>query len=57
MVWRVVEQLLHEYGNGRAIENARRDAHRERFVHERIEAIVRRLAEPPAPGQNGRGAA
>jgi hypothetical protein len=57
MVWRVVGQLIHEYGNGRAVENARRDAHRERFVHERIEAIVRRLAETPAPRQNGRGVA
>jgi hypothetical protein len=57
MAWRVVEQLIHEYGNGRAIENARRDAQRERFVHERIEAIVRRLAQTPTPRQNGRGVA
>ena len=42
-------QLVHEYGNGRALENARRDLHRERFVHERIEAIVRRLDTPAGP--------
>jgi hypothetical protein len=57
MVRRVVEQLLHEYGNGRAVENARRDAHRERFVHERIEAIVKRLPETAAPRRGERGVA
>jgi hypothetical protein len=57
MVRRVVEQLLHEYGNGRAIENARRDAHRERFVHDRIEAIVKRLSDSPAPQRDDRGVA
>jgi hypothetical protein len=61
MLRRVFQQFVHDVGNGRAVENARRDVHKERFVHERIEAIVRRLGEPrpavPAATRNGRGAA
>ena len=57
MVRRVVEQLLHQYGNGRAIENANRDVERERFVHERIEAVVKRLSETTAPERGQRGVA
>jgi hypothetical protein len=45
MLRRVLQQVLHEYGNGRALDNTRRDVHRERFEHERIEALVRRLSE------------
>jgi hypothetical protein len=57
MLRRVLQQLVHEYGNGRAVANTRRDVHRERFEHERIEALVRRLAEPSPPLQDGRPAA
>jgi hypothetical protein len=46
MLRRVFQQVRHEYGNGRAVANTRRNAHRERFEHERIEALVRRLSEP-----------
>ena len=45
MLRRVLQQVLHEYGNGRALDNTRRDVHRERFEHERIEALVRRISE------------
>ena len=57
MLKRVFRQLRHEYGNGRALANTRRDAHRERFEHERIEAIVRRLAESADERRDGRGVA
>jgi hypothetical protein len=50
-------QLVHEYGNGRAVENTRRDTRRDRFTHERIEAVVRRLNERPAGGHDRAGAA
>jgi hypothetical protein len=62
MLRQVFRQFVHDLGNGRAVENARRDVHRDRFVHERIEAIVQRLAEPapsslPRVARGGRGAA
>jgi hypothetical protein len=56
MLRRVYLQLLHDFGNGRALENTRRDVNKDRFVHERIEAVVQRLDEPPKV-RNGRGAA
>jgi hypothetical protein len=58
MLQRVFQQFFHDLGNGRAVENTRRDVNRDRFVHERIEAIVQRLAEPVVPvARNTRGAA
>jgi hypothetical protein len=56
MLKRVFQQVFHEYGNGRALANTRRDVHRERFEHERIEALVRRLSEP-SQVKDGRPAA
>jgi hypothetical protein len=47
MLRRVFQQVVHEYGNGRAVSNARQEMHQKRFEHERIEALVRRLSEPP----------
>jgi hypothetical protein len=60
MLRRVVQQFFHEYGNGRALENTRREVHKARFENERIEAVVKRLSEPfpeAARAQDGRGAA
>jgi hypothetical protein len=69
MLRRVFQQFVHDVGNGRAVENARRAVHHDRFVHDRIEAVAQRLGEPtsgatsgPAPGspaavRHGRGAA
>jgi|tagenome__1003787_1003787.scaffolds.fasta_scaffold19341946_1 hypothetical protein len=62
MLRRVFQQFVHGVGNGRAVENARRDLHHDRFVHERIEAVVKRLGEPAsasasASARKGRGAA
>jgi hypothetical protein len=57
MLQRVVRQFFHQYGNGRAVDNARRAMARERFVHERIDALARRLPENPAAARGGRGAA
>ena len=56
MLPRVFRQFMHEYGNGRAIANARRDRYRDRFANERIEAVARRLEQSPR-AQGGRGAA
>jgi hypothetical protein len=58
MLKRVFQQFLHEYGNGRAVANTRRDMHRERFEHERIEALIRKLTQPePEHVHGGRPAA
>ncbi len=51
MLRRVYTYVVHEFGNARAVANTRRDAHRERFVHERIEALARRV--PPAAARPG----
>jgi hypothetical protein len=56
MLRRVYTYVVHEFGNGRAVANTRREAHRERFADERIEALAQRLA-PTAPLQGGRPAA
>jgi hypothetical protein len=53
---RVYTYVVHEFGNGRAVANTQREAHRERFAHERIEALARRLA-PAATQPGGRPAA
>jgi hypothetical protein len=45
----VVQRLFHETGNGRALENAHRAVERDRFVHERIAALERRLPAPSTP--------
>jgi chorismate mutase len=56
MLRRVLQQVVHQYGNGRAVANTRRETHKQRFEHERIEALVRRLSEP-AREHNDRPAA
>jgi hypothetical protein len=56
MLPRALRQFIHEYDNGRALANARRDQYRDRFVHERIDAVARRL-DPRPREQGGRGAA
>jgi hypothetical protein len=55
----VVQRVIHVTGNGRAVENTRREAYRDRFVNERIEALAHRLPAPAATWQqaNGHGAA
>ncbi|MCU1427299.1 MAG: hypothetical protein JWL83_1299 [Actinomycetia bacterium] len=59
MIRQVVQRVIHETGNGRALENTRREAYRDRFVSERIEALAHRLPAPAARLRQagGRGAA
>jgi hypothetical protein len=45
MLRRLLHRLTFELGNGRAAHNAARSLHDDRFVHERIDALARRL--PP----------
>jgi hypothetical protein len=53
-----VQRVIHEAGNGRALQNAHVALQRDRFLHERIEALAQRLPAPvPATGNIGRGAA
>jgi hypothetical protein len=52
MLRRVVQHVLHVYGNGRAAENARGITERERFANERIDALHRRV--PAAARTRGR---
>jgi hypothetical protein len=56
MLRRVYTYVVHEIGNGRAVANTRREAHRERFAEERIEALAQRLTPAP-PLSGGRPAA
>jgi hypothetical protein len=55
MLKRVYTYVVHELGNGRAVANTRREAHREVFTRQRIETLAQRLA-PPAPPKAGRPA-
>jgi hypothetical protein len=55
MLKRVYTYVVHELGNGRALANTRREAHREVFAQERIETLAQRLG-PQAPPKAGRPA-
>jgi hypothetical protein len=55
MLKRAYTYVVHEFGNGRAVANTRREAHREVFAQERIETLAQRLA-PPAPRKAARPA-
>jgi hypothetical protein len=57
VIGRVVGRVVHALGNGRAIENARRSAERERLDIERIEAVVRRLGSASEQSPRRRPAA
>jgi hypothetical protein len=45
MLRRLLDRLVFEFGTGRAAHNAARSLHEDRFVVERVDALVRRL--PP----------
>jgi hypothetical protein len=49
MLRQVVQQLVRQYGNGRAIDNAHRAMHRDRFMHEHIDVVARRVSTPANP--------
>jgi hypothetical protein len=55
MLKRVYTYVVHELGNGRAVANTRREAHREVFAQQRIETLAQRCS-PPAPRKSGRPA-
>jgi hypothetical protein len=57
MLGRWMQQVVHTWGNGRAVENARRGAERERFAYARIDAIGGRIAAAAPQARPGRSAA
>jgi len=46
-----LRRLVYEIGNGRALANAHRGLQQHALVNARIEALGRRLAAAPEPGQ------